>query len=287
MDRLVDEAAVENQKLWDAEVEKGCGYTIPWLDLDPERLRAYARGDAHSGARGEVDVLPEPLTCLYPADVFAGVEGKQVLCLAAGGGQQSAVFGLLGARVTVVDLTAGQLAGDRKAADHYGYEVTIIQSDMRDLSAIEDGTFDLVYQANSVAYVPDLHTVYGEVGRVLRAGGRYRVCVSQPSVHAVAWNGEAYGITEPYARRVFPRPDGVGVEFRHYMDALFNGLIDAGLSIRRVHEAPYAFHPDYQDAPPGTWDHERSHVAGEFVIVAMKHAADIQNVTLSAKEPPS
>jgi hypothetical protein len=57
------------------------------------------------------------------------------------------------------------------------------------------------------------------------------------------------------------------------MEALFNGLIDAGLTIHRVHEAPYAYHRDYQDAPPGTWDHERSHVAGEFVIIAVKRPA--------------
>ena len=160
----MDEAAAENQRLWDFEVEQGCGYTVPWLDLDPDRLRAYARG--------ELDVLPEPFTCLYPSDVFAGVRGKQVLCLAAGGGQQSAAFGVLGAHVTVVDLTAGQLGGDRKAAAHYGYEVTTIQSDMRDLSALRDGTFDLVYQANSLAYIPDVRPLYEGVSRVLKTGGR-------------------------------------------------------------------------------------------------------------------
>jgi SAM-dependent methyltransferase len=261
MDHL-DDAAVENQKLWDSEVEQGCGYTIPWLDLDPAMLQRYARG--------EVDVLPEPWTCLYPAGIFAGVEGKDVLCLAAGGGQQSAVFGVLGAQVTVVDLTEGQLAGDRKAADHYGYPVTTLQRDMRDLSALADGTFDLVYQANSIAYVPDLRTVYGEVSRVLRTGGRYRVCAGQPAVHAVAWNGEAYCLTHPYADRVFPRPDGAGVEFRHTMDDLFNGLLDAGMAIARVHEAPYARLRRYRDEPAGTWNHEQSYVAGGFAIVAKK-----------------
>jgi SAM-dependent methyltransferase len=261
MDHL-DEAAAENQRLWDAEVKQGCGYTVPWLDLDPAQLRAYARG--------ELDVLPEPLTCLYPHDVFTGVRDKHVLCLAAGGGQQSAAFGVLGARVTVVDLTAGQLAGDRKAAAHYGYRVTTFQSDMRDLSDLRDGTVDLVYQANSLAYIPDVRPLYGEVSRVLRPGGRYRVCAGQPAVHAVVWNGDAYCITHPYSERVFPRPDGVGIEFRHTMAALFNGLLDAGLTIQRVHEAPYAFRRDEGCAPPGSWDHERAYVAGEFVIVAEK-----------------
>ena len=39
-----------------------------------------------------------------------------VLCLAAGGGQQSVAFALLGANVTVFDLSETQLEHDRLAA---------------------------------------------------------------------------------------------------------------------------------------------------------------------------
>ena len=259
MDNL-DEAAIANQKLWEDEVKKGCGYTIPWLDLDISVLQQYVQGG--------LEFLPEPLTCMYPADFFADVRGKDVLCLATGGGQQSAVFGLLGARVTVVDLAEGQLAGDRKAAAHYGYAITALQTDMRDLSALDDNSFDLIYQANSVAYIPDIKELYVGVGRVLRSEGLYRVCVGQPTTHLVEWDGKAYCISKPYAEKTHRRPDGVGIEFRHYMDDLFNGLLDLEFSIQRIHEAPYSRLPDYLNAPPGSWHHERSHVAGEFVIVA-------------------
>ena len=30
---IKDEVALANEKLWDKEVEKDCGFTIPWLDL--------------------------------------------------------------------------------------------------------------------------------------------------------------------------------------------------------------------------------------------------------------
>jgi hypothetical protein len=39
------------------------------------------------------------------------------------GDGENAIFGLLGARVTVVDLAEGQLAEDRKAAVHCGYAI--------------------------------------------------------------------------------------------------------------------------------------------------------------------
>ena len=99
--RLQDEVAIANQRLWEEEVKKGCGYTVPWLDIDVSLLRQFAEG--------KPAFLPEPMSCIFPSSIFADIEGKDVLCLAAGGGQQSAVFGLLGARVSVVDLAKGQL----------------------------------------------------------------------------------------------------------------------------------------------------------------------------------
>ena len=257
---LRDEVAIANQTLWETEVQKGCGFTIPWLDLDVALLRQYANGERES--------LPEPLKGLGPACVFADVAGKDVLCLASGGGQQSAVFSLLGARVTVVDLTEGQLQGDREAAAHYGYEITTLQADMRDLGALDADTFDLVYQADSMAYVPDVREVYGEVARVLRPDGLYRVKHYQPAIHFVEWSGDGYRTTKLYAERVARREDG-GIEFRHYIDDIFNGLLDAGLSLRHVvdwgrHNSPSA------EAPPGSWAHQDLYVNGGFIIVARK-----------------
>lgn len=257
---MSDDVAVANRKLWEMEVEKGCGYTIPWLDIDRETLRRFAAG--------ELEVLAEPMDCIFPANFFRNVNGKDVLCLAAGGGQQSAIFGLLGARVTVVDLAEGQLAGDRKAAAHYGYAIRTLQADMRDLSGMEPNSFDLVFQANSMVYVPDARVVYGEVARVLRPGGLYRVDGTNPATAFMEWNGSNYVVKSPYNQRVNRRSDG-GVEFRHYLDDTFNGLIDAGFSIQRVHEEPYSRQAE-NEALPGTWHHERAYVAGGFVIIAKK-----------------
>jgi len=258
-----DEIAWINERHWERQVEEGCGFTVPWLDLDRDLLRQFAAG--------LLSAIPEPLLTEYPPGVFAGVEGKDVLCLASGGGQQSAVFGLLGARVTVVDLTEGQLAGDRKAAAHYGYEVTPIRADMRDLSCLDDGSFDLVYQGPSMAYIPDVREVYSEVARVLRKGGLYRADAGNPAVQFVDWDGEGYRITRPYAERIGrPGDDGKGaIEFRHYLSDTFNGLLAAGLSVEEVCEAPEHF----QCAPealPGSWEHYLMHVGSGFAIVARK-----------------
>lgn len=91
-----DEVAAANERLWEKEVQEGCGFTIPWLELDPELIKQYAEGT--------LEPVSEPLTEMSPHNILADVDGKDVLCLACGGGQQSAVFALLGARVTVVDI---------------------------------------------------------------------------------------------------------------------------------------------------------------------------------------
>jgi len=257
-----DDVAIANRKLWEMEVQKGCGYTIPWLDINRDLLLQFANG--------ECEMLPEPMEYIFPANIFANIKGKDVLCLAAGGGQQSAIFGLLGAHVTVVDMAKGQLDGDRKAADHYGYEIRTLRTDMRDLSELDADAYDLVFQANSMAYVPDVQVVYEGVARVLRSNGLYRVDCFNPATFFMEWDGTNYVIKKPYHEKINKRNDG-GIEFRHYLDSTFNGLIDAGFSIERIHEEPF-FRTTELKEKPGSWNHMRSFVAGGFVIIARRQS---------------
>jgi len=255
----LDEAARANEALWEREVAAGCGYTIPWLDLDPTEVRAYAYG--------AIATTPRHLGDITPRHLLADVSGRNVLCLATGGGQQSAVFGLLGARVTVVDLARGQLEGDYRAAAHYGYPVTTIHADMRNLSALAPNAFDLVY-GTAVCYVPSVADVYREVGRVLAPGGFYRCDWGQPAVDMLVWDGAGYRIAAPYRQRVHRRGDG-GIEYRHYMDDILSGLIEVGLSIREVLDLSRNV-ALASNAEPGSWEHESAYVGGRFVVVAQK-----------------
>ena len=257
-----DEIATVNRRHWERMVEEGCGFTTPWLDLEPSVLRRYARG--------QLDPVPEPLPDIYPRSVLAGVESRAVLCLGAGGGQQSAVFALLGARVTVVDIAEGQLAADRKAAEHYGYEVTTLRADMRDLSVLGPESFDLVY-ATGTCYVPDIREVYHEVAAVLGPGGLFRVDVTNPATEFVDcddWDGEGYRIATPYAQKTRRRPDGA-IEFRHYLSDIFTGLVKSGLAVEEVEEAPRHLRPN-PGAAPGSWAHMLTHVQHSFAVVARK-----------------
>lgn len=264
----MDDIAKHNQAFWKKmagdEGREANRYTRPWLDLEVDMLRAFIRG--------EVEVLPEPYTYIYPASVLAGVRDKKVLCLAASGGQQSAVFGLLGARVTVFDLTGEQLEADREVARHHGYDVETIQGDMRDLSGLEAGAYDLVYQAVSVCFVPDLREVYGQVVRVVKPGGIYRIEHCHPATQAVeedSWDGKGYRIQDSYGPGRLDDPEAF--EFKHLFSDIFNGLIECGFVISGVWDDPRHLR-DTGGEKPGTYDHILGFVAKHFAIVAGKPA---------------
>jgi len=260
----IDEIAKRNLKRWKRAVSEGDRCTQPWLNLDKDVITAYAKGD--------IDVLPEPYKCIYPNSIFKDVEGKEVLCLASGGGQQSAMFGILGAHVTVLDLTEEQLEGDRKAAEHYGYKVTTVQGDMRDLKVFKDNSFDLVYQPVSINFVPDVRKVYREVVRVLRKGGLYSVEYGNPAFSLIeeeSWDGKGYRLSHPYKRGRIEQDEKWGEEFTHFFSDIFNGLVEEGFMIQEVWEDPHSTYHDV-NAKPGTYDHMLTYVPMYFVVLARK-----------------
>jgi len=70
-----------NRQRWQAMVEADIQYARPWLDLD------------RAAARQHVD----------PEDMLGEIADRDVLCLAGGGGQQSAAFAL-----TILSRLTGQ-----------------------------------------------------------------------------------------------------------------------------------------------------------------------------------
>lgn len=191
---------------------------------------------------------------VYRYDFIPDVAGKRVLCLAGSGGQDSVAFGLLGAEMTVFDLSDVQLARDREAAVHHGLQVETIQGDMRDLSAFADDAFDLVWQPYSLNYCPEVGPVFREVARVLRTGGVYYLTFANPLEHALDndWNGCGYplrglyldgeDVTHYNPTWEVEQPDGSSVAlprphvFRHTFATVLNTLARHGFVFLHLDE---------------------------------------------------
>jgi SAM-dependent methyltransferase len=245
---MLDDVAKFNRERWEDLARAGVRFSQPWLDLDA------------ASARVRVD----------PEGILGEVAGLDVLCLAGGGGQQSAAFALLGARVTVLDFSGTQLARDQETAARYGVAVRTIEGDMRDLSALTDAAFDLVWHAHAINFVPDSRPAFDEVARVLRSRGLYRLQWANPFVHGVwdvGWTERGYPLRHRYVDGGevpvadpfwnVTRPDGSRErvrgprEWRHGLGTIVNGLIARGFAIRGLWESI----SDAVDPTPGTWDH--------------------------------
>lgn len=239
-----------NRHRWDELSAAGIEFSRPWLDLTPEV--ALQRVDPEQQLRS-----------------FGYLAGRQVLCLAASGGQQSAAFALLGAHVTVLDISENQLARDGETALHYGVSVETLRADMQDLSMFRDSTFDIVWLAHSINFVPDAAIVIAQIGRITRPNAMLRIQFTNPFVHGVWDNftGAGYLITERYEdgaevrysdrRWEFTGPDGQKKvvqgphEFRHRLSTIVNSILRAGFEISGLWEAV----GNDVNAKPGSWAH--------------------------------
>lgn len=181
-----------------------------------------------------------------------GVAGKDVLCLAAGGGRHGPLFAAAGARVTVVDLSEAQLAHDRRAAAA-GMAITVVCASLDDLAPLAPQSFDVAVQPVASCYLPDLTRAHAELARVLRPGGLHVVQHKQPaSLQAMtttqqSWRPYIDGLALPAVTGVAHREAGAA-EFLHTLEALLGGLCRAGFVIEDVAE------PLLADAlaPPGS-----------------------------------
>ncbi len=243
-----------NRFAWDLAVERKSVWTVP---VDAETIAAARRDN------WQISLTP---TKAVPRDWFPSLRGAQVLCLAAGGGQQGPVLAAAGesagARVTVLDNSPRQLAQDRLVALREGLNLAIVEGDMRDLSAFADGCFDLVVNPCSNLFVPDVRPVWRECARVLAEGGVLVAGFVNPVLYL--FDQDAHCEAAPVVRYKLPYSDlssiseserdsymraGEALEFGHTLTDQIAGQLDAGLVLTGFYEDRWEGQPpaDFTD----------------------------------------
>ncbi len=243
-----------NRQAWDRRAHRGERFTKPAPD---EEFR-------------------DPLAAVDPSGWLGGsIRGQRVLCLAAGGGRQSALYAAAGGVVTVVDISGAMLAIDREVAAERGLAVRTVEASMDDLSALAAATFDLVIHPVSTCYVPDVRPVFVEVARVLTAGGLYISQHKTPTSlqTTVEPSARGYELAEPYYRAgPLPAVEGSShreagtLEFLHRWEELLGGMCRAGFVIEDLIEPVHAD----QAAAKGTFAHRSGYVAPYVRIKARR-----------------
>ncbi|MFG2432022.1 class I SAM-dependent methyltransferase [Streptomyces sp. NPDC048590] len=231
-----------NRAAWDKYVQEGNEWSIPVSAADVERARA--------GDWSVVLIGHQPVDRSWlPADLT----GKDLLCLASGGGQQGPVLAAAGAHVTVFDNSPRQLGQDRAVAERDGLELRTVLGDMRDLSVFADATFDVVFHPVSNLFVPDLSEVWRECFRVLRPGGSLLAGFVNPDVYlfdheALDERGELIVVHKlPYSdvtcysaeERAAKFGAGAALEYSHSLAGQIGGQLAAGFVLAGFTEAPH------------------------------------------------
>lgn len=154
------DVAKYNREAWEKQVQEGNKWTIPASEKDIAEIQVTKKP--------RIFLTP---TKLVPESWLGKLQGKRVLCLASGGGQQGPRLAAAGAEVTVFDNCPAQLEKDEFVARRDHLNITTQQGDMRDLSCFRDETFDLIVHPVSNCFVDNIRIVWKEAFRVLKYGG--------------------------------------------------------------------------------------------------------------------
>ena len=244
----VDEVAAHNERMWERLAKAGIPYTRP--QGTPPRTPAGKRRFLDRITNGTLERVD--------------LDGTRVLSLAGGGGWDAILFAELGAATTLVDISSQQLATVRRLARSRGTKLDYLRTDMRDLSALGNGEFDIVFHQHSLVFVPDAARVIAEVARILAPGGVYVFSTMHPVTFLFyeSWTGTGWRPKKTYFNdRPVPVLDPTWnfgrvkvraptYEYAHRTADLVNWCVEAGLFVDGLWE----WSPHYDGGPAGSDD---------------------------------
>lgn len=227
-----------NREAWNRQSKAGSPWCTP---VSSEQITAARNGDWN------VILTPNKNV---PTNWFGELSGKDVLCLASGGGQQAPILSAAGGKVTSFDNSDEQLAKDALVAKREGLEIRTVQGDMANLSVFPDSSFDLIFHPVSNVFAEDIHPVWKECYRVLRDGGRLLSGFMNPVFFLFDHeDAEKYGKLEvkyaaPFSDiKTLPKEklarieaEGLAYEFGHSLEDQIGGQTSAGFLIADLYE---------------------------------------------------
>jgi SAM-dependent methyltransferase len=227
-----------NRIAWNKESRDGSRWSTP-----------VTAADIRAARDGHWSLILTP-NQIVPRDWFGNIQGKNVLCLASGGGQQAPLLAAAGATVTSFDLSEEQLAKDRLVAERDSLELTTIQGDMANLSDLADESFDLIFHPVSNVFAPEILPVWRECTRVLRTNGRLLAGFMNPLFFLFDHDDSIppgplqVNYPQPYSdlmslpesKRKSLVENNLALEFGHTLQDQIGGQISAGLVISGFYE---------------------------------------------------
>lgn len=206
------------------------------------------------------------------------VDGLRILHLQCHFGRDSLVLATRGATVVGVDFSGEAIRAARGLAEEFGLSdrVRFVESDVYDAPKAlpEPASFDLVYVTwGAINWLPDIREWARVVGHFLRPGGALYLAEQHPTAFvfddAAGGQDDRPGFYWPYFSRdaliehapcdyvdVQKRLSGPDYSFAHPLGDIVTGLIEAGMTLRWLHEhdaLTWRFFSCLVEGPDGLW----------------------------------
>ncbi len=150
--------------------------------MTPETVTHQREADFHdawaTGTRLD-DVLvrecfeaPTALENQFILRLMGPLAGKKLLDIGAGLGESSVYFALQGASVTAVDISPQMVETALSLGRKFGVELEGIVSGAEDLR-LPEASYDIIYLANTIHHVHDRASLFEQMSRALRPGGKF------------------------------------------------------------------------------------------------------------------
>ncbi len=221
-----------NAQMFDRWVSEG------WEWGQPISHETYLRAQ-----QGEWNVVLTPNKPV-PHVWLGKLEGKRVLGLASGGGQQMPIFAALGAECYVLDYSEKQLASERAVAEREGYEIQIEKADMTNPLPYSDNYFDLIFHPVSNCYIEQVEPVWRECYRILKPDGRllsgldngFNFLFDDEEHENIITGSLPFNPLRNKAQKKLSLENDCGYQFSHTIEEQIGGQIKAGFRLVDLYE---------------------------------------------------
>lgn len=217
-----------------------------WVEEGWEWGKPISHEEYLNAKKGIWKVLLTP-TKQVPHEWLTNLNGKRILGLASGGGQQMPIFNALGANCSVLDNSLKQIESEIEVAEREGYKIDAVVGDMTKTFPYEDETFDLVFHPISNCYIEDVFHVFKETYRVLKKGGLFLAGLGNEINYIVdndeiriVWKMPFNPLLDKKAKDFLVKED-CGMQFSHNMTEQIGGQLKAGFTLLDLYEDTNGF----------------------------------------------
>jgi len=207
-----------------------------WWDISSEDYQKSAKVETKSAHYGPYAPNENKLRLL------GKVKGKKILEIGCGGGQCSIAFAKQGAICKGLDLSQKQIDYAKALAKKEKVSVQFLKHNIQTLKNIKSNSYDIVFSAYALQYVPNLKKCFNEVYRVLKKKGLFVFSFDHPFYtlistenHKLERNYNTLGKIE----EIEPGPDGINRKFIAYfrkISEIIEAISNSGFILEKMIE---------------------------------------------------